>query len=153
MVEESLLTPEVLALTGRTGPVAHVTVTRKAVHRAMDVFLGHHDREFAPGDPVPGYTMVALDPDSERFEVPDLMPDSLLISDEWSFERALRMGDELTLESRIADISERFGGRFGYSLYVRMEVVMRDSAGDVVCRSGRTMMYYDAANARDGGEE
>lgn len=119
----------------------------------MDVYLGHHDREFAVGDPVPGFTVVALDPDLDRLEIPDLMPDSLLISDEWSFERPLRMGDELTLESRIADISERLGGRFGYSLYARMEVVMRDHEGNVVCRSGRTMMYYDAANARDGGEE
>lgn len=153
MVEESLLTPEVLALVGTTGPLAHVTVTRKAVHRAMDVFLGHHDREFAPGDPVPGFTVVALDPDSERLELPDLMPDSLLISDEWTFERPLRMGDELTLESRISDITERLGGRFGYSLYSRLEVVMRDPSGEVVCRSGRTMMHYDAANARNGGDE
>jgi len=155
MPDESLLTDEVRALQGRATPMLPVQVTPRAVRRAMDVYLGHHDGAAAePGSPVPGYVIAALDSESELPPLPDLLPNSLLISNEWSFERPLRLGEELSLTHRIAGISERFGGRFGYSIDFRSETEFRDAAGEVVARTAMTMMQYDASEARgEGGEE
>jgi hypothetical protein len=151
--EESLLTPEVRALIGSARPPTSARVTLRAVNRAMDVYLGHHDHALGPGDPVPGYVLAAIEPETEIGALPSVLPDSLLISNEWQFERPLRLGEELTLTARLADISERFGGRFGYSLYFRSDVEFRDAAGTVVARSSRTMMQYDSSEAREGAED
>jgi hypothetical protein len=152
MPEESLLTPELRAFVGKSTTPVPVQVTSQAVRRAMDVFYGHHRRDFAPGDPVPGVVIAALVPESESLEFPSPLPNGILISDEWQFERPLRLGEELAAENTIADISERFGGQFGYSIYTRFEMLLRDATGAVVARSGRTMMNYDAASARGGGQ-
>jgi len=151
--EESLLTPEVRALIGSARPEAVATVTLRAVNRAMDTFLGRHNQSFAPGDDVPGYVLSALEPETEIGALPPVLPSSLLISNEWEFERPLRLGEQLTLTSRLADISERFGGRFGYSLYFRSDVEFRDVTGAVVARSVRTMMQYDSSAAREGEDD
>jgi hypothetical protein len=150
--DQSLLTPEVRSLIGTASAPVTAEVTRRAVNRAMDVYLGNHDRRFNPGDIVPGFALVALEPEGEPSELPPLMPDSILISNEMEFERPIRLGEVLTLRTRLADINERFGGRFGYSLYFRSEVEFADASGAVVARSARTMMQYDAANATGEGE-
>ena len=57
-------------------------------------------------------------------------------------------------ESLPLDISERFGGRFGYSIDFRSEVALSEPvSGAVVARSVRTMTQYSAADARDGGQQ
>lgn len=151
MPDASLLTSEVRALVGRTSAPAPTTVTRKAVRRAMEVYGATGRRDFAPGDRVPGYVVVALEADSEPVDVPDIMPKSLLISNELEFERPLRLGEELQVSQRVADISERLGGRFGYSVYVRSDTLFHDGEGKLVARTARTMMYYETE--ADGGEE
>jgi hypothetical protein len=153
--DESLLTPEVRALEGVSTAMEPVQVTARAVQRAMDVYLGHHDgAPTEPGAVVPGYVLAALDSESEPPPLPSLLPNSLLISNEWSFERPLRLGEQLSVAYRITSISERFGGRFGYSIDVRTEDEFSDATGAVVARSARSMMQYDASQARDaGGEE
>jgi hypothetical protein len=153
MIEESLLTDDVRALIGRTSEPVRVRLTRRAAERAMDVYYGHHDGAVAPDGTVKGVALAAIENESEWLRFPDLLPDGLLISNEWEFERPLRVDEELTVQSRLADINERFGGRFGYSLYFRSDVEFRDSENILVARSVRTMMQYDAASARDGGEE
>jgi hypothetical protein len=153
--EESLLTDEIRALVGTAVPMLPVEVTLRAVQRAMDVYLGHHDGTAAePGAPVPGYVLAALDSESEPPPLPAILPNSLLISNEWSFERPLRLGERLDVAYRITGISERFGGRFGYSIDFRTEDEFLDATGAVVARSARNMMQYDASQARaEGGEE
>ena len=136
-------------MVGRVSDPAEVTVTAKVVRRAMETY-GARPREFAPGDAVPGYAIVALESDSPNVPYPDLLPRSLLISNDFSFERPLRLGERLTVRERIADISERLGGRFGYSIYVRSEHEYRDAAGTVVATAGRTMMQYE--HEASGGE-
>lgn len=153
MVERSLITDDVRALIGSTAAPVEVRVTRRAVQRTMDVYLGHHRRDFAPGDPVPGFVLAALEPEAEPVDVPNLLPDTLLISNEMMFERELRLDEPLVLQSRLADISERFGGRFGYSLYIRTEVDVLEPGGTLAARSVRTMMQYDAASAGPGEGE
>ncbi len=62
------------------------------------------------------------------------------------------MGEELESVYSVVAVNERFGGRFGYSIDFRAEVIFKDAAGNPVARSGRTMTQYSAAEARDGGE-
>lgn len=154
MPDESLLTDEVRALQGRATPMLPVEVTPRAVQRAMDVYLGHHDgAPTEPGAVVPGYVLAALDSESEPPPLPNLLPNSLLISNEWSFERPLRLGEKLDVAYRITGIAERFGGRFGYSIDFRTEDEFIDASGAVVARSARNMMLYDASGAHDEGGE
>lgn len=148
MPEESLLTEEVRALIGQTGEPAAVQVTPHVVVRAAETFTRRHVRPPAEGEPVPGFVLAGLTTNGDAPAIPALMPNSLLIANEWSFERPLRMGEWLTAQSRIADIVERFGGQFGYSLHFRTEVEYRDATGAVVARAGHTMMQYDASQAR-----
>jgi hypothetical protein len=153
MPEQSLLTDEVRAQIGKTSAPVTVQVSRKIVRRSLDLYLGHHDRELEEGKPVPGLALVALQPEAEGVSSPELLPNSLLISNEMLIERPLLLGETLTVQSRLADINERFGGRFGYSIYIRTETEFRDEGGRLVATMANTMMYYDAAEARDGGEE
>jgi hypothetical protein len=152
MVEESLLTEDVRALVGATSALVHVRLSERMVERAMDTYLEHHAGAPKAGQQAPGFVLTALEIESGRLDVPDLLPASLLISNEWEFARPLVVGEELVLCTRVADISERFGGRFGYSIDVRTEVEVRDATGAVVARSVRTLTNYDPASARSEGE-
>lgn len=152
--EESLLTDDVRTLIGKAHPLLNVQVTRRAYQRALDVYLERHDFGPPDGADVPGYVIEALDSETEPPSMPSLLPQSLLISNEWQFERPMRMGEEFEMTYRIVDISERFGGRFGYSIDFRSEVALSEPAsGAVVARSVRTMTQYSAADARDGGQQ
>lgn len=121
-----------------------LTVSKRALERTMDLFLGHHRHSLKPGDEVPGYVMNGLEPEGEPMSMPELLPVSILISNEMAFERPLRLGETLTARTRMADISERFGGQFGYSITFRTEVEFSDASGAIVARTARTMMQYDA---------
>lgn len=153
MPEVSLLTDDVRALIGRATSRGVVRVTPGAVRKAVEVFTGVTDASYAVGEEVPGYVVEALHTDSDSSDMPRLLPQSILIANEWRFTRPLRMGEELTVESRIVDISERFGGKFGYSLDFRSETQFRDGNGALVAVSARNMMQYDASEARAGGGE
>ncbi|MCA9825262.1 MAG: MaoC family dehydratase N-terminal domain-containing protein [Dehalococcoidia bacterium] len=153
MTEESLLTDDVRALIGAASEAAPVQVTAVAVRRAGDVYYGRPGAVPPAGEPVPGIAIAGLETGSTRLNIPDLMPNSVLISNEWEFERPLRMGEELMARSRLADISERFGGKFGYSIYIRTDVEFSDSEGALVARASSTLMQYDPRNAREGGGE
>ncbi len=150
MPDQSLLTDDVRALIGSETPSGTVEVTLRGWRHAVEVYTGRiPDQTPAPGDPVSGYAIAALETDYEATELPNLLPNSILIANQWEFERPLRMGESLDASYRLVDINERFGGRFGYSIDFRAEVVYRDAAGAVVARSGRTMTQYDPADARE----
>lgn len=151
MPEQSLLTDAVRALVGATSEPVEVEVTELAVERAIEVY-GGKPRQFAAGDPVPGYVTAAIGSRAAGVRLPELMPKSILISNELSFERPLRMGETLRARQRIADISERFGGQFGYGIYIRTETELLDEAGSVVASTASTMMQYDPDEKRGGGE-
>lgn len=152
MPDQSLLTDDVRALIGREVVMGEVHVTPRAVKRALEVYTGVVPKSVpADGEDVPGYAIAAFEGDYEGQPLPSLMPNSLLIANEWSFERPLRMGETLTAVHVIAGITERFGGRFGYSIDTRTEMHYKDADGNVVARSGFTMTQYSAADAREGG--
>jgi hypothetical protein len=154
VVEESLLTDEVRAHIGKATPRGLTRITPQALYRASDTYFGGPwPVDIAPGEPVPGMVIAALETETGGLELPSVLPNGLLISNEWQFERPLRMGEEFEVQSRLADISERFGGRFGYSLYFRTEVEFREpGTANVVARTAVTMMQYDASNAANDGE-
>ena len=154
MPEQSLLTDEVRALAGQETPIGPVRVTPRAWKHAIEAYTGVIPKTVpADGEPISGYVIAALDADYEIETLPNLLPNSILISNEWQFERPMRMGETFEAAYRLVDIAERFGGRFGYSIDFRAEVLYRDSAGEIVARSGRTMTQYSASDARsaDGG--
>ncbi|MGE0599399.1 MAG: hypothetical protein AB7J35_06850 [Dehalococcoidia bacterium] len=155
MPDQSLLTDEVRALIGSETVSGSVEVTLRGWRHAVEVYTGRvPDETPAPGDPVSGYAIAGLETDYEATELPPLLPNSILIANQWEFERPLRMGEKLQASYRLVDINERFGGRFGYSIDFRAEVVYRDADGNIVARSGRTMTQYDPAEAkaRDAAE-
>ncbi|MCZ2110378.1 MAG: hypothetical protein LC118_12555 [Dehalococcoidia bacterium] len=149
MPEESLLTDDIRALIGRRTDLAHVRVTLRDVKRAHEVYYGTPGPDFSDGEEVPGWVIAVLDAEKDPPELPRLLPQSLLISNEWSFERYPRLGETLMLTSVVTNISERFGGRFGYSIDFRNEVEFRDETGAVIARSASSMMQYDASTAGD----
>jgi hypothetical protein len=153
MTEESLLTDELRALIGSATPPGRARITRKGVARATEVYYGSPLTGLEEGDIAPGVAIAGIESEAEGFQTPNVMPNSVLVSNEWEFLRPLRVGEELSAQTRLADISERFGGRFGYSLYFRTDVEFRDSAGELVARSSNTLMQYDARNARGGEDE
>lgn len=161
MTDESLLTESIRALVDRPRPLGTVEVTVRAVRRAMEVYLGAAEAarraaDLAPGGPVPGYVIEALGADfnveSDGDGLPAVLPNSILISNEWQFERPFRLGERLAIVSRLASVSERFGGKFGYSLDFRTEVQFVAEDGTIVARSGRSMMQYRAEGATGEAE-
>ena len=152
MPEESLMTDEVRSLIGLATELRPVTITEEAVRRAYAAYEGDAPEVFAAGQLVPGFVLMSLQPDGDSLRVPDILPTSLLVSNEFMIERPLRLGEQLQARSRIADISERLGGQFGHALYVRTEVELLGPDHDLVGRSASTLMYYDPAGAksRDG---
>ncbi len=152
MPDQSLLTDEVRALIGLATELRPVTITEEAVRRAYAAYEGQPPAEFTPGQPVPGFVMMSLQTDGDSLPVPDILPTSLLVSNEFAIERPLRLGEQLQARSRIADISERLGGQFGHGLYVRTEVEVFDPENALVGRSASTLMYYDPAGAKSRDE-
>jgi hypothetical protein len=154
MPDASLITEEVRALVGTERGRSLVQVTARMVQRTEDVYLGSHGPPRADGDEAPALVLMALDSFVDQEEFPTLLPDSLLVSNEVSVDRPLRVGEELEAVNRLADVYERFGGRFGYSIYFRGEVEFREpGGGPVVGRSARLMMQYSAASATDAPDE
>ncbi|HJP41409.1 MAG TPA: MaoC family dehydratase N-terminal domain-containing protein [Dehalococcoidia bacterium] len=147
MEQKPLITDEVRALIGTKSPSSKVTLTRRGAERAMEVFRRHRERSLQEGDEAPACAIVALESEVDGVAIPQLMPDTLMVGDEWDFERPLVVGESLTGETVLADISERFGGRFGYAITVRTEFRLSDSRGRVVAKSVRTMMHYDGRTA------
>lgn len=150
--EASLLTPDVLAIVG-TGPdPVPVVVTPGAVRRSLEVLLGDgHGLRFEPGDDVPACALIAIQPEGNERPMPDLMRDKLELGNEFDMVRPLRLGETVLVRSRIGPITERFGGRFGYSLTIRMDTEILDQAGALIARVSTLAMQYDARNARDDG--
>ena len=144
-MDQSLITDEVRSHIGRTTDLRPVVVTPEAIARATAVYGGVVPLEGM----APGFVLMNLSPEGQSLlRLPDLMPASLLVSNEFALERPLQVGETLQARSRIADISERLGGQFGHALYVRTDVEFFDDEGALVGRSASTLMHYDPAGGR-----
>jgi hypothetical protein len=152
MADQSLLTDELRAYVGREGEPQQVTITKEAVERAIEASGSSHPRALVAGRPVPGFVLMNIFPGAEESRVPEPLPKSLLVSNEFAIQRPILLGEVLTARSRVADISERLGGQFGHGIYVRTEVEFIGEDGAVAGRTANTLMYYDPAGARREGE-
>ncbi len=136
-------------MVGNTGTPTEVVVDAGTVRRAQETFLGKVGVVPSVGERVPSYTLAALGADTGMLGELDVLPSSLLVSNEWTLERPILLGEALTARSRIADIAEKFGGRFGYGIHVRTEVDFRDAKDELVAQSSTTLMYYDPSGGRE----
>lgn len=144
MADHSLLTDAVRSHIGRTTELRPVIVTAEVVARAAAVYGG----EVSEDGLAPGVVLMNLAPGGESLRLPNLMPASLLVSNEFVLERPLRVGEGLQARSCLADISERVGGQFGQALYVRTDIEFFDGEGALVGRCASIQMLYDPAGGR-----
>ncbi len=144
-MDESFITPELQSRVGVPSEPILVEVTPAVVGRLWHV-LGRAPNE-AP-DRVPPAVLVMPDAGREVSALPALPANSLVTGEDWEMRRNLRIGETLTATNRLADLSERFGGRLGHTLAVRHEWTFEDAGGAPVAVTRRAMAYYRAAGLR-----
>lgn len=137
--EESLLTPELLALVDRETPPREVVVAAETVRRVRETLA-----DPSPGlrdDLAPPYVLLAFE---APFPVPELphVPESLVTGDEWTLRRPLRIGERLHMSGRLVAAHERLGGRFGHTLSLRAAWTLRDASGTPVAELGQSLIRY-----------
>jgi acyl dehydratase len=137
--EESLITPELLALVGRETPPREVAVTREMVHRVRET-VAAPDLPWQ-GDTAPPYVLLAFETAIPAPELPHL-PESLVTGDEWTLHRPLRVGERLRMSGRLLAAHERFSGRFGHTLLLRATWTLRDADGTPVAELGQSLIRY-----------
>ena len=103
MAEQSLLTDEIRAYIGRATPERPVRVTEEGVRRSIAVYGGDAAGALEPGQIVPGYVLMGFSPDSEGDELrlPDPLPKSILVSNEFSIVGTRNEIGRLSLDVKI----------------------------------------------------
>lgn len=147
-MEESLVTPELEAQVGVASEPITVHVTTTVVHRLYEMLGG----PAGSGDRVPPAVLIMPDAGREVAPLPGLPENSLVTGDEWELRRSVRPGETLTAVNRLADLSERFGGRLGHTLTVRHEWTFTDGAGELVALARRSLAYYRQEGLRPRDE-
>lgn len=150
MHDASLMTDAVRAALARPRPPRSVSVDRLALRRLMEA-LGERRPAPDPGEPAPIYALSLLEQSVDVVELPPGLEGSLVAGDEWELVRAPRVGEELSCHTRVLDAYERFGGRFGQSLYLRSEWTYTDAAGTVIATARRIILRFP--RPRDGARE
>lgn len=150
MAEQSLLTPEIMALVGVPGEPHEAVVTAELVRRAIETTWGK-SRRTRPDSDVPPLVAHPLETDDLRRAFPPVLPVSILVGQEVSMWRAFEIGKRMTVTRRVAGVTERMGGRFGHSLLVRNETAFADDAGEIGVAT-ITSMHYDPANGGGPGD-
>lgn len=143
-MDESLITPELEARVGVASAAVEVEVTPLLVRRLYEM-LGTLPAD--RGDAPPA-VLVMQDAGREVSPLPGLPADSLVTGDEWEMRRPIRIGETLTAVNRLADLSERFGGRLGHTLAVRHQWEFLDTGGETVAVARRSMAYYEREGLR-----
>jgi hypothetical protein len=151
-MDGSLITDEVRALVGMSTEPVTITLTRDVVQQAMHSVTGAEEGAPDDGMPAGAAAMAALEGAIAPLQTPRILPNGMVISNEWSVERQLLVGEAFECVRRVVDVSERLGGRFGHCLYIRVEAEIRDMTGVVAARCGTTSIQFDPANER-GREE
>lgn len=152
-MEASLITDEVRALIGTSSEPVSVHLSRHHVAKALFAVTGVRGNAPEDGEVAPVCAFGSIEGEGNRLETPTLMPKFMIVSNDWSFERPMRVGETYTCARRIVDISERLGGRFGYAIYIRTDNEFRDPEGNLVAYATTNVMQYDPANERRGGDD
>ncbi|MGI8550789.1 MAG: hypothetical protein ACR2PL_08390 [Dehalococcoidia bacterium] len=140
--DESLLTDTVRAAIAREMPSRLVAIEPLALSRLMEALGDRRPIDLDPGSPAPAYALTLLQPENELLDLPPGLTGSLVTGDEWEVLRTLRVGETLSVRSRIAEAYERFSGRFGQMLYLRHEWTYVATDAAIVAYGRRTTGYY-----------
>ncbi len=148
--DESLITPAMEAAIGSEGEPRVVTIDKELVQRLMHA-LGEDDADLIAavesGDtsyPVPTYALLTTSTSQRQLTVPDAPERALMAADAWEVKADIHLGDTMTIVPRLADISERIGGRVGHSLFINHEWVYTNQDDVEVARVRRTVTHFKA---------
>lgn len=151
--EESLITDQHRALIGVAGEPSTVTIREEDARRMRDI-LGDADPRYADGTGVaPPYilAMISSGPGRRGGGV-QILPGGLLTQQEWKFTRPFQIGEELKAVSKVFDIRDRLGGRYGYSVLVTSGTEYYDADDTLVAAAMLTITQFDPKSARKGDE-
>ncbi len=147
--DESLITPELEAQTGRATPPREITITPEIVQRVLETVEDDDPRW--RGAIAPPYVLLAFER-NVPVAVPASVPASLVTGDEWTLQRLLRVGERLSYTGRLDSAYERFGSRFGHTLVLRLVWTFVDADDIPVAEVARGMIHYRPPSAAgDGG--
>jgi len=143
--QQSLITDEHRALIGQRGEPFTVTVNGEDGGRMRDVLEDADPRWAAETGQVPPYilSMVASGGGPRSAPSVRILPGALLTQQEWSWERHLRAGEQLTGYTHVADIRERLGGRYGHSVLVTNRTDYYDTDNNLVASTMITITQFD----------
>ncbi len=146
--ERSLITDEMRALVGATSGSSTFTIERLTARRLAEA-LGEDAEAVAQAPSPPSYYVAAFETQMAGAGQAFDLTGGVLAGDEWEHRRALRWGEQITGEGRVADVYERFGGRHGQTVYLRYEWTFTDANGKVVAVGRRILARYQV----DAGDE
>ncbi len=147
--EQSLITEEHRAAIGRTAGPVELQVRPEDVRRVRAI-LGDDDPRYGEETGIaPPYILAVIEPAMPWQLLPRVLPSGILTQTEWTFRRPLRIGERLFATHRLADIRDRLGGQYGYSVVMNVMTEYRDEAGELVATSLRTSMQFDPAQRRE----
>lgn len=126
-----------------------MTITPTLARRALEVYRGER-RAVPAGEVASPFVLLALEADTARVAVPDILPNMIMATDEIRIERPLRVGETFQASGVLLDIQEHYGGRFGLSLIIRVETQFHDASGALVAAAARSMMQYDRPSGESG---
>ena len=151
--DESLITPAMEAAIGSEGEPRVVTIDKELVQRLMHA-LGEDDADLIAavdtGDdsyPIPTYALLTTSTSQRQLTVPDAPERALMAADAWEVKADIHLGDTMTIVPRLADISERIGGRVGHSLFINHEWVYTNQHDVEVARVRRTVTHFKAQHS------
>ena len=145
--DESMITPAMEAEIDAPGDPIEVTITRELVRRMAEALDADPDLiavlESAEETPEgPAWALFVHFGRYRQRRLPDAPKRGLMAADELTILAPVRVGDTLTVVSKIAGINERIGGRVGHSLFVDHEWTYTNQRGEEVARTRRTVTFF-----------
>ena len=145
--DESMITPAMEAEIGILGEPDTMTINRELVRgmaEALDedsaLLAALEDEEGTPE--VPGWALFTYFGRTRQRRLPDAPKRGLMAADELTLLAPIRVGDTLTVVSKIAGMNERIGGRVGHALFVDHEWSYTNQDDVEVARTRRTVTFF-----------
>ena len=142
-VTESKITDEHRAMIGKRSEPIEVT-PRTADARRMRDLLDDRDPRWADGTGVaPPYILAMVEPRLPAELSPQVLSSGILTQTEWTFSRPIRLEEPLQAVTRLIDVRDRLGGRYGYSVLVMFQTSYLNREGEEAAASLRTITQFD----------